>query len=662
MRSALFIAAMLFGVFSAQSQTVELTLRVDMSEFTGTIDTSGMHVAGNFPTGTWTPSERPMTDEGGGIWSYTETIASGYALEYKFVLGNDWPFGDENVGGLSCAAPGTSNRSLITPAADEVLPAVCWNSCNECAFVAPTTDVTFQVDMSLQTIDFDNGGPGISGSFNDFSFEPLTDQGDGIYATTITLDEGTTAQYKFRNGGAFENPFGPCASGDFGNRVLEVPSDDTVLDAVCYASCEACTTPGAFYDVTFRVDASQLDVDSAGIHIAGSFNGFTPTQMTAEGGGIYSIVYELEENSEYIWKYLNGNSFDNVETVPEACGSDDGFGGFNRTFTAPAEDTVLDLVCFGSCTSECVAAPCEAEGGTLTAVSPRSVCVGTGSAQGVDVQVADAVGTNDRWGLIAADGTILDTRNSNSLFNLDVYPPGDYTIRYISYEDDVSLSGLTNASQLSNLEGCWDASNPITVFLRAQPDGGTLTALSPTTICAAAGSQTGVQVELTGASGENSRFGVVNVGAAGNPIVSTQNGTTFNLNSLSAGTYQIRHLSYQNGVNVSGVETQNDLAGCFDISNGVSVTIVNCSASIESSPNPTHGPSFVTFTNQMEGYATVEVYDLSGRLVEQIFNQVTVPGQPYRLQFDGSGLPNGVYLYRLTTESETITEKFMIAR
>jgi len=41
---------------------------------------------------------------------------------------------------------------------------------------------------------------------------------------------------------------------------------------------------------------------------------------------------------------------------------------------------------------------------------------------------------------------------------------------------------------------------------------------------------------------------------------------------------------------------------------------------------------------------------------------VTESDIEYRLEFDGAGLPNGIYIYRLTTESETITDKFMIAR
>jgi hypothetical protein len=60
--------------------------------------------------------------------------------------------------------------------------------------------------------------------------------------------------------------------------------------------------------------------------------------------------------------------------------------------------------------------------------------------------------------------------------------------------------------------------------------------------------------------------------------------------------------------------------------------------------------------------ATLEVYDMNGRLVEGLFSGMAEGGVEYRVDFNGLDLPNGVYMYRLTTEKETIVEKFMIAR
>jgi YVTN family beta-propeller protein len=84
--------------------------------------------------------------------------------------------------------------------------------------------------------------------------------------------------------------------------------------------------------------------------------------------------------------------------------------------------------------------------------------------------------------------------------------------------------------------------------------------------------------------------------------------------------------------------------------------------SLSSYPNPTGGVSQAVFVMDETTRTTLEVYDMNGRVVETLFNQVANEGQQYIIEFDGTKLPNGIYVYRLTTETETIIEKFMIAK
>jgi hypothetical protein len=86
------------------------------------------------------------------------------------------------------------------------------------------------------------------------------------------------------------------------------------------------------------------------------------------------------------------------------------------------------------------------------------------------------------------------------------------------------------------------------------------------------------------------------------------------------------------------------------------------SGTLESHPNPTNGNSVVTFSPAYTSYTTVEVFDMSGRSIAVIFSQTAEGGNQYRVDFNGANLPNGVYIYRMTTIDETIIEKFMIAR
>jgi hypothetical protein len=307
---------------------------------------------------------------------------------------------------------------------------------------------------------------------------------------------------------------------------------------------------------------------------------------------------------------------------------------------------------------------CTANGGTLEAAANRSFCVGTGSPAVINVTAVGASGTNLRWALIDGAGNVVETRGNNSLFNLDTQPAGDYSIRYIRFEDDVTnLGSITNISQANSLVGCFGlSSNAINLFLRDEPVAGTLTALTPTTVCANAGGATGIQVGISGNTGEFGRFGITS-GALGQQVVASNNSGTFNLNGFAPGNYSVGYISYQQGVNVGTVSFPNQLQGCFDLSNLISLTIQDCAGiTLNASPNPSTGTSFVEFSAVNSTFATLEVYDMAGRKIADLFNQNAQGGAEYRLEFNGHDLPNGVYMYRLTTDTEVVIEKFMIAK
>lgn len=81
---------------------------------------------------------------------------------------------------------------------------------------------------------------------------------------------------------------------------------------------------------------------------------------------------------------------------------------------------------------------------------------------------------------------------------------------------------------------------------------------------------------------------------------------------------------------------------------------------LSSFPNPTTGQSKVTFKTNKSTRAVLEVYDMNGRNVKTIFDADVQKGEEYNIDFDGSYLAKGVYIYRLTTPHETVVKKFMI--
>ena len=84
--------------------------------------------------------------------------------------------------------------------------------------------------------------------------------------------------------------------------------------------------------------------------------------------------------------------------------------------------------------------------------------------------------------------------------------------------------------------------------------------------------------------------------------------------------------------------------------------------SLDITPNPTEGTSYAVFSSSTESNATLEVFDMSGRRVTLLFNGMMDADTEYRTEFDGSGLPNGIYLYRYTSGSKVESRKLIIAR
>jgi hypothetical protein len=294
---------------------------------------------------------------------------------------------------------------------------------------------------------------------------------------------------------------------------------------------------------------------------------------------------------------------------------------------------------------------CNVDGGTVSSANQLTqLCKGDGQQDLVQLTVTGNSGAG-LFGIVRQSDLQVVATNANGLFNIENLPAGNYFAGYVSVENLSQLAGITNVNQLS---GCFDLSNQLPVT-SIQLAGGTISSGGVTQVCGGT-----VTVTRVGNQGPQSRFALLNQTAT-TVITSNQTGV-FNFTSLADGIYRIVSISFTGSVNLGQI-TPPTLPACVASSNLVTVTKITCpSALLESSPNPTSGTSFVTFSVPTEEYTTLEVYDMSGRKVAELFNGVTESNTDYRLEFNGVGLPNGVYIYRLTNASEVIIEKFMIAK
>jgi len=319
-----------------------ITFIVDMSQ--QVVSPQGVHLAGNFNN--WNTSSLPMTAGANNVYSATVTLSSGDYQLYRFVNGSD-PVGYETVP-AECGNPSSSgfDRYLTVPDSDTTLALVCFSSCSVCGGTTQYASVTFRVDMHNEALSAN--GIHIAGSFQGWQpgATPMVTTGDSVYTYTQSFVVGSSLQYRFLNGNTgtdYETV--PAACSVDGNRLLSVPSVDTVMQLVCFSSCDSCTVLPVNILVTFNVDMATSVVSPEGVYIAGSFQGWDPTAtvMTLVSNDIYSVTLSLPVNTIHYYRYINGNTMSAAEVVPAACAVDG-----NRVIQT-SNDTILPLVCFARC-------------------------------------------------------------------------------------------------------------------------------------------------------------------------------------------------------------------------------------------------------------------------------------------------------------------------
>jgi hypothetical protein len=115
-------------------------------------------------------------------------------------------------------------------------------------YVAPVSDVTFQVNTALITVN--PAGMFIIGDMTNALPAPMTDAGGGVWTYTAPLTAGDY-EYRFINGPNPANAENSPTLADCGvasplggfNRVVTVGSESLTLPAVCFNSCDPCVIP-----------------------------------------------------------------------------------------------------------------------------------------------------------------------------------------------------------------------------------------------------------------------------------------------------------------------------------------------------------------------------------------------------------------------------------
>lgn len=221
--------------------------------------------------------------------------------------------------------------------------------------------VKFAVDMGTYTIN-PNGihlmsdfqvAIGLAADWDPSTLALTQEASSTIYSVIVDIPAFAKYEFKYVNGiYGYEAEFVPDQSRvgySFNdNRWLYIDSlknDTTFVGAIPFSG----NAPTGKKLIRFLVDmTNEVSVSSNGVHVAGNFQ--TQTWNTKNnilysfGGGVYEVIaYAPAGNYEF--KYYNGNTSGDAETVPASCATNN-----NRTHNLIA-DTILPTVCYKACVS-----------------------------------------------------------------------------------------------------------------------------------------------------------------------------------------------------------------------------------------------------------------------------------------------------------------------
>lgn len=120
-------------------------------------------------------------------------------------------------------------------------------------------------------------------------------------------------------------------------------NDTTYLAPIRFAQ----NAPQGLTLVRFKINMqNEASISPTGVHTAGDFQGWNPAinRMYSFANSVYEWIAYVDTGN-YVYRYFNGNTMANTETVPTACANINGDRPLYVT-----QDTVMEIRCYASCT------------------------------------------------------------------------------------------------------------------------------------------------------------------------------------------------------------------------------------------------------------------------------------------------------------------------
>ena len=296
---------------------------------------------------------------------------------------------------------------------------------------------------------------------------------------------------------------------------------------------------------------------------------------------------------------------------------------------------------FFSLQSQVFAQGSPVDGGTITALSETDLCFQPGDTIPVNLSVENASGENFIWLLI--DAGVIIRFSEEPVF--DFFVRGRCDIYHLAYND---IQNLRKFAKLSELEGDFDLSNQI-VVTRTVVDGGELTG-GPFEFIIDGEADNVSGIELTGNEGPN--FAWIVTDDQGNILGLPPTPEVVDFDGAGPGTCFIYHIAFADGLTglEGGSNINSDLAGCFDLSNGIEVVRL---PQVDGGML-TGGPFEFCIDGEEDNVSGIELTDNVGSnsawiVTDDQGNILGLPPTPEVVDFDGAG-PGVCFIYHISFE------------